>query len=71
MHYDQYELTPLFSYEQSRTAIRHIKEEDNRQARLYNQQNTPSQTKPAASLLIQFGSMGVLVGGIIVAALVF
>ena len=71
MQYDQYELTPLFSYEQSRTAIRHIKAENNRQARLFSEQNNQPDTKSARSILIQFGSMGILVGSIVVAALMY
>ena len=71
MQYDQYELTPLFSYEQSRTAIRQIKAENNRQARLNIEQTNHSQTKPARTFLIQFGSMGVLVGAILIAAIIY
>lgn len=33
MNYDQYECTPLFSYKESKAAIRHMKAEQSRQYR--------------------------------------
>ncbi|MFK7804973.1 MAG: hypothetical protein AB8G95_25295 [Anaerolineae bacterium] len=69
MDYNQYEATPLFSYDQSRTAIRQIKAENNRQLRENYYQSVPAQNGLKWRLLAQFGSAGVLIAGVVAAAI--
>lgn len=71
MDYNQYEATPLFSYDQSRTAIRQIRAENNRQMRQNQSHLETQQANVKWASMVQFGSAGILVAAILVTALFF